>query len=75
VENHVPKLLALVRDFRPEFQKAWNGALLAAALDAYDIACPHETPRQMKAHVLGRTILLRPDSEPTDGNETQEETE
>jgi CRISPR system Cascade subunit CasA len=75
VENQVPKLLALVRDFRPEFQKAWNGALLAAALDAYDIACPHETPRRMKAHVLGRTILLRLDSEPTDENETQEETE
>lgn len=75
VEHHVPKLLALVRDFRPQFQKAWNGALLAAALDAYDVACPHATPRQMKAHVLGRTILPRPDSEPTDESETQEETE
>jgi CRISPR system Cascade subunit CasA len=75
VENHVPKLLDLVRDFRPEVQKAWNHAVFVAALDAYDIACPHETARQMKAHVLGRAVLLRPDVEPGVGNKNRGENE
>jgi len=69
-ENYIPKLLDLVRNFRAEVQKAWNDSLFTAALDAYDITCPHETARQMKAHVLGRGVLLRPDSEPDDETET-----
>ena len=53
----------------------WGRAVQFAALDAYDISCPHATPRQMKAYVLGRAVLIRPDNEPADENETQEETE
>jgi hypothetical protein len=74
-ENDSSKLLALVKDFRPEVQEEWNASLFRTALEAYDLACPHETPRQMKAFVLGRGVLLRPDAEPDTEKEYQEETE
>jgi CRISPR system Cascade subunit CasA len=74
-ENDSSKLLALVKDFRPEVQEEWNASLFRTALEAYDLACPHETPRQMKAYVLGRGVLLRPDAEPDTEKEYQEETE
>jgi CRISPR system Cascade subunit CasA len=81
-ERNLRKLFQLVTTALPIaggqyrfLETDWGKCLFAAAVDAYDIACPHETPRQMKAHVLGRAVLLRPDSEPDDENETQEETE
>jgi hypothetical protein len=31
----------------------WGKSLVRAAREAYDLACPHGTPRQLKAYSLG----------------------
>lgn len=71
-ERLVPELFRLVTNPPPvdaqrgchEFTAtAWGKALFQAALAAYDLACPHATPRQMQAHILGRAELLRPAAE------------
>ena len=71
-ENLVPQLLHLVSNPPPiehaRYQfadTAWGKALFKAALDAYDLACPHATPRQMQAYVLGRDQFFR-STEPTE---------
>lgn len=85
VEQEVPRLLDLVSDPTPLYPddaaKAkwdatpWGRALARAARAAYDLACPHETPRQMKAYAEGLRALFKPDpAQPTD-SENQEETE
>lgn len=70
IEQKVPLLLALVDDpstLRSEGADkdnwagtAWGKALAGAARDAYELACPHETPRQLKAYALGLSVLFRP---------------
>ena len=56
-----------VRKARYQFSETdWGKALFSAALEAYDFACPHATPRQLQAYVLGRAIFFRT----TDTNET-----
>lgn len=70
IEQKVPMLLALVEDptpLRPEGAERdvwaatnWGKALAHAARDAYDLACPRGTPRQMKAYVLGLNVISRP---------------
>jgi CRISPR system Cascade subunit CasA len=65
-ESLVPSLLHLVtcppqvQDAHYQFSDtAWGKALFTAALDAYDLACPHATPRQLQAYVLGRNQFFR----------------
>ena len=38
----------------------WNVVVYQAARDAYELACPHETPRQLKAYALGLNALFKP---------------
>ncbi len=38
----------------------WHGLLSRAARAAYELACPHETPRQLKAYSLGLSVLFKP---------------
>jgi CRISPR system Cascade subunit CasA len=69
VEQHVSDLLAVVE--KPDLlhpggvadptwsQTAWGKAVFAAARAAYELACPHETPRQMKAYALGLKALFQ----------------
>ena len=69
IEQQVPLLLALVENpapLRPDGATrdqwgctAWGIALARAAREAYEIACPHGTPRQMKAYTLGFSVLSR----------------
>jgi len=69
-EQHVPELLAVVA--KPELlcppgggagpawsQTAWGRALASAARSAYELACPRQTARQMKAYALGLKELFR----------------
>jgi CRISPR system Cascade subunit CasA len=44
---------------RPQWHAtAWGKALARAAREAYELACPHETPRQLKAYALGLQALF-----------------
>ncbi|MHB8523845.1 MAG: type I-E CRISPR-associated protein Cse1/CasA [Limisphaerales bacterium] len=78
-ENLVPELLRLITS-PPPVQKAryqlaataWGKALFNAALEAYDLACSHTTPRQLQAYVLGRDQFFRtaePSETPTEETE------
>ncbi len=70
IEQHVPQLLALVEDPTPLSPERsakeewgcteWGKALARAAREAYELACPHETPRQLKAYSLGLAALFKP---------------
>ncbi|MFA4945605.1 MAG: type I-E CRISPR-associated protein Cse1/CasA [Lentisphaeria bacterium] len=83
VEQRLPDLLAVVE--KPELlvanheskenwrQTAWGKAIFAAARAAYVLACPHETPRQLKAYAFGLKALLqeRSHEEATDDQEEE----
>ena len=62
-ERNVPLLLAAVAsENRPAESESWNqsdwGQLIRqAARDAYELACPHHTSRQMQAFVKGLACL------------------
>lgn len=85
IEQKVPLLLALVSDpspLRPEGSAreqwgatAWGRALATAAREAYELACPRGTPRQMKAYALGLSALFKPvaTEEPEDTDSAEEE--
>ncbi len=70
IEQKVSLLLALVEDpaaLYPESSaKAnwantdWGKVLTRAAVGAYQLACPHGTPRQLKAYSLGLNALFKP---------------
>ena len=84
VEQRVYLLLALVEDSlaaspEPAAKVNWAGspwgkALARAAVGAYDIACPHGTPRQLKAYSLGLAALFKL-SETNEEEPEPEETE
>jgi CRISPR system Cascade subunit CasA len=63
IEQEVPHLLeAAVKRESPGPEEgwhatAWGKAVRSAANDAYERACPHETPRQMRAYLRGRERL------------------
>lgn len=67
VEQHVPLLLkaaenpAMVGDWKAT---EWGRKLREAAEDAYEHACPAQTPRQIEAFAIGRgfLFLLKPDT-------------
>jgi len=72
-EHLVPELFRLVTNPPPvdpqrggyQFvETPWGKRLLQEALAAYELACPHQTPRQLQAYVLGRAEFFRP-AEPT----------
>ena len=85
IEQKVPLLLALVNDpspLRPDDAgrdrwggTEWGRALARAAREAYDLACPRETPRQLKAYALGLSALFRPLEDTKDKATEEEETE
>lgn len=64
VEQSIPQLLAIAE--RPEKlgqppkwqQTDWSKAVWSSARSAYDHACPHETPRQIRAYALGLKALF-----------------
>jgi len=65
VEQAVPRLLGFAESVAELGQPAewhktdWGKAVWASARAAYDLACPHSTPRQMRAHAVG-LITLHP---------------
>jgi hypothetical protein len=64
VEQSVPHLLALVGDPTPLglneawHRTVWGRAVWQASQDAFRRACPHESPRQIRAYALGLRTLL-----------------
>jgi CRISPR system Cascade subunit CasA len=70
VEQHVPLLLkaaenpATVGDWKAT---EWGKKLREAAEDAYEHACPAQTPRQIEAFAIGRGFLFLPKPETGDG--------
>ncbi|MCX6543021.1 MAG: type I-E CRISPR-associated protein Cse1/CasA [Acidobacteria bacterium] len=84
VEQRVSSLLALVEDpaalYSESSAKAnwtntnWGKALAGNAVGAFQIACSHETPRQLKAYSLGMSALFKP-VETTESASVAEETE
>jgi len=40
---------------------SWGHAINRALRSAYDLACTHDTPRQMQAYVKGMEVLFRPE--------------
>jgi CRISPR system Cascade subunit CasA len=63
IEQSVAQLLNVAANPEPlgiknEWHKTdWGKAVWTAMRDAYERACPHDTPRQMRAHALGLNTL------------------
>lgn len=52
----------------------WGREVLRAAYDAYEFACPHGTPRQLRAYAAGLTVLRSEDRvRPAASGETAED--
>jgi CRISPR system Cascade subunit CasA len=67
VEDAVANLLEIAtapESFGPKsgwLKTAWGIAVLRAAREVYELTCPHETPRQLRAYALGlKTFLTAP---------------
>jgi CRISPR system Cascade subunit CasA len=67
IENAVPRLLEVAAapenlGLKAEWHKTvWGQSVWRGARAAYEHACPHETPRQIRAYALGlRTLLPAP---------------
>jgi CRISPR type I-E-associated protein CasA/Cse1 len=85
IEQKVPLLLALVEDpapLRPDGSMReqwsttdWGKALATAAREAYELACPRATSRQLQAYATGLNVLFRPiEEDRTDERNTEEDT-
>jgi CRISPR system Cascade subunit CasA len=82
IEQRVPALLSVVEDpaqLRPEGEPRdnwavtdWGKALARAAREAYELACPRETPRQLKAYAFGLSVLFKPDASKDEQTEAEE---
>ena len=80
VDLAVPRLLEIAGNpeklgLPPEWHRTgWGKAVSSAMHAAFEAACPHETPRQMRAYALGLKALF---TEPAakDVAETEEEAE
>ncbi len=78
IESAVPRLLEAAA--APEslgvkadwYKTAWGRSVWRAARVAFERACPHETPRQMRAYALGLKALF---NAPTEGAEVETEKE
>jgi len=87
VEQRVPALLALVENpgmlypegsSTPDWgQTEWGKTVVAAARAAYELACPHNTPRQLKAYALGLKALFhgKPGIDETELEDTEDQDE
>jgi len=72
VEREVGLLLAAVEQPAASWGETdWGRAVRRAARQALDAACPHDTPRQMRAYALALQTLTRPPRE--DSNDKPEE--
>ncbi len=64
IESAVPHLLEVAAapeslGLKSEWHKtAWGQSVWRAARTAYERACPHETPRQIRAYALGLKTLF-----------------
>jgi len=67
-----PGSLGLKADWR---KTAWGRSVWRAALDAYERACPHETPRQIRAYALGQKALVAAPAEGLDAETVKEDDE
>jgi CRISPR system Cascade subunit CasA len=78
VEQALPYLLGIAENRGKLGQPAewyktdWGKAVWSAMRTAYERACPHETPRQMRAYALGSRTLF---SAPTEEDRSVEEDE
>ncbi len=76
VEQQVPDLLAVTENPEALYPDSatgacwattpWGRALARHARAAYDLACPHETPRHMKAYIEGLKFLHPSHPKPED---------
>jgi CRISPR system Cascade subunit CasA len=69
VEQAVPRLLEVAAEpaspgLKHEWHKTtWGKTVWSAAREAYERACPHETPRQIRAYALGlHSLFVAPSS-------------
>jgi hypothetical protein len=70
IEQYVPLLLDIVRNPDLLFPEgatkemwgntAWGRVLAKAAREAYELACPRGTSRQLRAYSLGLSALFNP---------------
>jgi hypothetical protein len=64
IERAVPRLMEVAAapeslGLKSEWHKtAWGQSVWRSARAAYERACPHETPRQIRAYALGLKTLL-----------------
>jgi CRISPR system Cascade subunit CasA len=64
IENAVPRLMEIAaapKDLGLKFEwhkTAWGQSVWRAARESYERACPHETPRQIRAYALGLNTLF-----------------
>lgn len=73
IEQHVPALLALTDTPAPttDFPATpWGKAVRATAEDAYEFACPHQSPRQIEAYAKGRQQLFFSKPQPKPDGQT-----
>ena len=81
IEQAVPQLLAVAEHPETLGQPAewhrtdWGKAVRASMHAAYEHACPHGTPRQMRAYALGSETLHFTSAKPADSTNSEKETE
>ncbi len=84
VEQEVRQLLTVVENpallgfdlTKPQWKTtAWGRSISRAAREAYDLACPHATPRQYKAYAFGLQALFAQPPAGSDDSETETTTE
>jgi len=80
VDSAVPRLLEVAANpgslgLNADWHKtAWGRSVWQAALTAYERACPHETPRQIRAYALGlRALATAPGERPDDETEKEDD--
>ena len=66
-----PEILGLKSEWG---QTPWGQSILRAGFAAYEHACPHEIPRQIRAYALGLNALFAAPAEQSE-NETEKEVE
>jgi CRISPR system Cascade subunit CasA len=78
IEGAVPRLLAIAAapeglGLKAEWHKSeWGQSVWHAARTAYQRACPHETPRQIRAYALGlKTLFAAPAQQAMVGTEQE----
>jgi CRISPR system Cascade subunit CasA len=78
IESVVPRLLEVVAapeslGFKADWHKTgWGQSVWRAARAAYERACPHDTPRQIRAYALGLNALFAPRTESAEAGTEKE---